>query len=47
MRNKQYISPSVRVEKMALANMLLAGSETGTATDTETLSFSPHTGKQW
>ena len=42
MRNKQYISPSVRVEKMALANMLLAGS----AQD-DTLSFSPKTGKQW
>lgn len=43
MRNKQYISPSVRVEKMALANMLLAGS----TTDDNTLSFSPKTGKQW
>ncbi len=43
MRNKQYISPSVRVEKMALANMLLAGS----TTDDNTMSFSPNTGKQW
>ncbi|GEM_PF-2122786 len=47
MRNRQYIQPSIRVAEMALENMILAGSETGTATDTETLSFSPNTGKQW